>query len=195
MTGIKFKYSLDKTGRIVTWSVVWGTVLAGVLLWWLSPGRYLPVWFVSIAMALIALALLSVPRSIRITDDAVEISCLLEITHIPHNHIRSVRRIERAELKPFVPVFASPGFFGYFGYWLDVKGWDFIKVYASTWRNLVIIEDIYEQRYLVSCDDPEALRLAIEGARKPKRAPRKKKTKPEPEISEEPVKKEQMTLF
>jgi hypothetical protein len=141
--------------------VAGGIALAGGLLWWLSPGEYLPVWFVSIALALVALALLSVPRSIRITSDAVEIRCTVEITHIPYHHIRSVRRTSRAELRPLVPLFASTGFFGWFGYWLDVQGWDLIKLYITSWHGLVVIEDIYEQRYVVNADDPDLLCEAI----------------------------------
>ena len=152
---------MDKTGRIVTWSVAGVIALAVVLLWWLSPGSYLPVWFASIALALVALALLSVPRSIRITSDAVEIRCTVEITHIPYHHIRSVRRIDRTALHPLIPVFASPGFFGWFGYWLDTRSWDLIKIYASSWQGLVMIEDIYEQRYVVNADDPDRLCEAI----------------------------------
>ncbi len=157
MTGIRFKFRLDRMSRIVTWSVAGGVVTTGALLWWLSPGEYLPVWFASIALAVVAVALLSVPRSIRITSGAVEIRCLVEITHIPYNYIRSVRRITKGELSPLVPVFASPGFFGYFGYWLEVQSWDFVKVYATSWRDLVVIEDIYEQRYVVSSGDPDGL--------------------------------------
>ncbi|MDR2912826.1 MAG: PH domain-containing protein [Alistipes sp.] len=153
MTGIRFKYALDKRCRIVTWSVAGGVVLTAGLLWLFSPGEYLPVWFTSIALAVVVLALLSVPRSIRISDEAVEIVCLVEITHIPYRHIRSVRPIDRLELRPLVPVFASPGFFGYFGYWLDVQNWDFIKIYATSWQGLVVIEDIYEQRFVVSSSD------------------------------------------
>ncbi len=157
MTGVRFGYKLDKTCRIVTWSVAGGILLAGGLLWWLSPGMYLPVWFLFIALALVLLALLSVPRSIRLTKDAVEIRCVVEITHIPWHHIRGVRRVERASLRPLVPVFASPGFFGWTGYWLYVRGWDVVKVYATSWQGLVVIEDIYEQRYLVNSDDPDGL--------------------------------------
>lgn len=161
MTGVRFKYRLDRRVRIITWSVTGGIILAGVLIWLLSPGRYLPVWFVSIALAFVALALLSVPRSIRITSDAVEIRCTVEITHIPYHHIRSARRIDRASFRPLWPVFASPGFFGWFGYWIDIHSWDFIKVYATTWQGLVVIEDIYEQRYVVNADDPDRLCEAI----------------------------------
>ncbi len=161
MTGLKFKYRLDRTCRIVTWSVAGGVFIAGALLWWLSPGEYLPVWFASIALALVFLALLSIPRSIRITPDAIEVRCLVEITHIPYHHIRSARRIEAAELHPLAPVFASPGFFGWFGWWLEVRGWDLVKVYATSWQGLVVIEDIYEQRYVVSADEPDRLCEAI----------------------------------
>lgn len=157
MTGVRFKYRLDRRCRIITWSTVGGILLAAGLLWWLSPGEYLPVWFASIAVALVALALLSVPRSIRVTSEAVEISCTVEITHIPYHHIRGVRRIERAQLRPLVPLFASPGSFGWFGYWLDVHNWDVVKIYATSWQGLVVIEDIYEQKYVVNADDPDKL--------------------------------------
>jgi len=162
MTGEKFLYRLDRRGRTVTWAVTGVLLVAGVLLWWLSPGKYLPVWFTSIALAAVALTALSVPRSIVVTEDAVEIRCVLEITHIPYKHIRGVRRVERAELGPLMPMFASAGFGGWFGYWLDVAGWDVLKVYVSGWSGLVVIEDIYEQRYVVSADNPDALCRAIE---------------------------------
>ncbi len=157
MTGERFKYRLDKTSRIATWSVAGGILLVVGLLWWLSPGRYLPVWFLFIALALVALALLSVPRSIRVTPEAVEIRCVVEITHIPYRHIRSAKRVDRVALRPLFPVFASPGFFGWSGYWLDLRGWDLVKVYITSWQGLVMIEDIYEQRWLVNADDPDRL--------------------------------------
>jgi hypothetical protein len=161
MTTLRFKYRLDRRGRIITWSVLGGVVLVVGLLWLFSPGEYLPVWFASIALSVVALALLSVPRSIRVAPDAVEIGCFVEITHIPYHHIRSVRCIERSELGVLVPVFASPGVFGWFGYWLAPRSWDFIKVYVTSWRGLVMIEDIHEQKYMVSADDPSALCEAV----------------------------------
>jgi hypothetical protein len=64
-----------------------------------------------------------------------------------------------------VPVFASPGFCGWFGYWLVPRSWDFVKVYVASWRGMVMIEDIYEQKYVVSADDPAALCEAIASRR------------------------------
>ncbi len=195
---MKFKYGLDKRCRIITWSVLGGLALVMGLLWFFSPGGYLSAWFLSITIAFMALCALSIPRNIRTTSDAVEIGCLIEITHIPYNHVKSVRRVERAELKPFIPVFASPGFFGYFGYWLDLRNWDFVKVYATSWQGLVIIEDIYEQRYLVSCDNPEALQREIENACKfltPKKRPSKSRAKTQSQPPKSDPEKKQMSLF
>jgi hypothetical protein len=161
VAGESFRYRLDGRCRTITWATAGALVAAGVLIWWLSPGKYLPVWFLSIAVAVVSLVAMSIPRRIVVTADAVEIRCVLEITHLPWGHLAGVRRVERQELGRLVPTFASPGFGGYFGYWFDVAGWDFVKVYASGWRGLVLIEDIYEQRYVVSADDPDTLCRAI----------------------------------
>jgi hypothetical protein len=131
-------------------------------LWLLSLGEYLPAWFFSIVIAIVGLLILSIPRSIRITEQALEIRCMVEITHIPYEHIKKVRRIGRTELGRIYPLFASPGVFGYFGWWLDVRNWDIIKVYASSWHGLVLVEDIYEQRYIVCADDSDRLVREIE---------------------------------
>lgn len=165
MSTVKFKYRLDKQTKIITFSVLGVIAVTIALLWVFSLGGYLPAWFTSIAVAVLALGVLSIPRSIRVTEEAVVVSCFVEITHIPYNHLKSARRIERAELQPLVPVFASPGFFGWFGYWLELRNLDFVKIYATSWSNLVVIEDIYEQRYIVNCDDPDRLVETIEQAR------------------------------
>lgn len=135
-------------------------VIAAMLLF--SVGDYLPAWFLSIVLAVAALCILSIPRSIRITEKALEIRCVIEITHIPYNHIKELRKVEWQDLKPIVPIFASPGFFGYFGYWLDLSNWDIIKVYASARSGLVIIEDVYERKYLINAPDRDELCRAIE---------------------------------
>jgi hypothetical protein len=162
MTDIKFKYRLDKRTRNITLITFAVVVVVCALLWLFSIGDYLPAWFFSIALAVIGLSVLSIPRSIRITQEAVEIRCIVEITHIPWAHLKSVRRVSRAELKPMIPVFASMGFFGYFGYYLLPNNWETIKIYATSWHGLVVIEDIYEQRYVVSSDRPDELVKAIE---------------------------------
>jgi hypothetical protein len=60
---------------------------------------------------------------------------------------------------------ASFGLFGYYGYYLNLRTLDWVRVYASQWSNLVMIVDNCEQHYLVSTDDPDCLIAAIERAR------------------------------
>ena len=185
---LKFRYKLDKRARIITWSVLGAIVLIVTMLWLFTLGAYLPAWFSSLAVAFLALIALSIPRSIRVTDQAVEIRCLIEITHITYGHIKSVKRVEKSELQPLVPAFASPGFCGWFGYWLDVRNWDFIKVYATSWADLVMIEDIYEQRFVVNCSDPEALIAAIKShLPKPAKKPAEKPDQNAREATPEPT--------
>lgn len=157
MTGKTFKYKLDKRTRTTTWIILAVIILAFGALWIFTFGEYLPAWFFSIVVAVMGLSILSIPRSIRITPQALEIRCVVEITHIPYDHIKCVKRVSRPELPRIYPVFASMGFFGYFGYYLDARNWDIIKVYASSWDGLVMIEDIYEQRYLVNSDRADEL--------------------------------------
>ncbi len=68
-----------------------------------------------------------------------------------------------------------------------------MKVYATSWQGLVMIEDIYEQRYLVNCDDPEALRRAIEGALNP--PPKKIPPKSRSRSAKNRAEKDQASLF
>jgi hypothetical protein len=160
-----FKYRLDKHSRRITWITLTAIVVVFGGLWAFALGEYLPAWFFSIVLAIVALMILSIPRNLCVTEQALEIRCVVEITHIPYTHIENVRRIARTELGRIFPLFASQGIFGYFGWWLDVRNWDIIKVYASSWHGLVMIEDIYEQRYIVSADDPDLLVEAIETER------------------------------
>ena len=66
-------------------------------------------------------------------------------------------------MKFVMPIFAASGFFGYYGSFIDFKSWDFVKIYASKWKNFVEITDIYEDKYYISCDKGEELIRRVEG--------------------------------
>lgn len=103
-------------------------------------------------VAIIALATLSIPRRLRLSDEGVEICCISDYTHIAHEEIASVRVVSPKEMKYFVPIFASVGFFGYFGLYLNLRKLDFVKMYASKWSDFIEITDIYDDKYYISCD-------------------------------------------
>lgn len=150
-------YSWDRRVQILTCSIAGAVALAVVVLWAVSPGLYLPVWLAGVAMAAGMLAVLSVPRAVVVTEDGVEIRCVLEITHLAWHQIRSVRRMADAERRKFFPLFASAGFFGFFGYWLDTQSWDLVKFYTTSREGLIEIEDIYEQRYVINSAEADHL--------------------------------------
>lgn len=145
--------------------------LIGLGLHSLYIGGYLSAWFVSLVVALFALMSLSIPRKIVVKKATVEILCLLDMTEIPRMEIASVQRVDPRQMRWVVPLFGGYGFFGYYGYYFDLKTFEKVVVYASEWKNLVEIVDIYEQRYYVSrhpADELVAL-LQSEGKRAPVR--------------------------
>ncbi len=136
---------------------------AGTLIWLLYVGGYFSAWFISVVAALVGLMVLSIPRRIVVDKNAVSIVCVLEIVELPIAEIASVRLIEPTESRWIVPLFASRGFFGYYGYYLDLSSLDRVHFYATEWQNLVEIVDIYDDRYYVSCREHEQLIAQIEG--------------------------------
>ena len=145
-----YKYRFSR--RAIYWTLVYLVVfvLLGWLLYHLYEGGYLSAWFI---VALIALMSLSIPRRIVVTDEKVEVRCLLDITEIRRDEIASVRRVDPRRMKWFFPVFGGCGFFGYYGHFLDLRRFERVKLYASEWKNFVEITDIYEDRLYVSCSD------------------------------------------
>lgn len=152
-----YKYHFDR--RTIYWTLVHLVVfvLLGVALYVLYEGGYLSAWFTSFVGALIALMALSIPRKIVVTDQTLEVRCLLDITEIRRDEIASVRRVDTRQMKGLFPIFGACGFFGYYGHFFDLRRLDRVRIYASKWSDLVEIKDIYEDRLYVSCDDADRL--------------------------------------
>lgn len=169
-----YKYRFSR--RAIYWTLVYLVVfvLLGWLLYHLYEGGYLSAWFTSFIVALIALMSLSIPRRIVVTDEKVEVRCLLDITEIRRDEIASVRRVDPRRMKWFFPVFGGCGFFGYYGHFLDLRRFERVKLYASEWKNFVEITDIYEDRLYVSCSDAGRL---VEELCPPEATARRKTTK------------------
>lgn len=152
-----YKYHFDR--HTFYWTLIYLVVfvLLGGLLYHLYEGGYLSAWFTSFIVALVALMSLSIPRRIVVTDDKVEIRCLLDITEIRREEIASVRRVDARRMKWFFPVFGGCGFFGYYGHFIDLRRIERVRLYASEWKNFVEITDIYEERLYVSCAEADKL--------------------------------------
>ena len=157
-----YKYRFDHS--TIYWTLIYIIVfvLLGGLLYHLYEGGYLSAWFTSFIVALVALMSLSIPRTIVVSDETVEVRCLLDITEIRRDEIASVRRVDPKRMKWFLPIFGGCGFFGYYGHFIDLRRLDRVRLYASEWRNFVEITDIYEDRLYVSCADADRLGISIQ---------------------------------
>ena len=152
-----FKYRFSRRTLYLSAFYILVLALIGLGLHSLYIGGYLSAWFVSLVVALFALMSLSIPRKIEVKKATVEILCLLDMTEIPRMEIASVQRVDPRQMRWVVPLFGGYGFFGYYGYYFDLKTFEKVVVYASEWKNLVEIVDIYEQRYYVSCTQADEL--------------------------------------
>ena len=152
-----FKYRFSRRTLYLSAFYILVLALIGLGLHSLYIGGYLSAWFVSLVVALFALMSLSIPRKIVVKKATVEILCLLDMTEIPRMEIASVQRVDPRQMRWVVPLFGGYGFFGYYGSYFDLKTFEKVVVYASEWKNLVEIVDIYEQRYYVSCTQADEL--------------------------------------
>ena len=111
--------------------------------------------------AVVLLYVMSIPRRVVVGDTALEIRCIVEITHIKYADLRSIRRIPPETMKKKFVFFGSYGFFGYYGYYIDGKSWETLKLYCKQWDNFIEITDAYEKRYIISSPAPDDLVAAV----------------------------------
>lgn len=153
----KFKYSLDRRSKRITWGIIVLIVGLAVVSHFVWGTSYIPAWFLLFLLCIITLYILSFPRYLTIDDEALQIHCIVELTRIHVEEIEKIRRIDRDYFRRMIPLIGSYGFGGYYGYWFHLSDWEICKVYATERKQLVLIEDIYEDIYIVSCTDPDRL--------------------------------------
>lgn len=158
----KFRFRLDKRAKWYT-AIALLIIASGVgWLFYTSGGSYLPAWFATVVVALLLLAALSIPRFMRVSPHSVEIHCAMELIKIPIRDIRHIRFIERRQMRFSFPIWGIYGIGGYYGYYFSLPERKIFRLCATQWHNLILIEDIYEDTYIVSCDDPATFVAAVE---------------------------------
>jgi hypothetical protein len=157
---MRINYRLDHRTRRTSLIISIALVLLFAALYLFINDGYLRAWLIAMLLAVVVLYILSIPRYISLKDGILEIHCVVELTRIRVDDITDICRVDRKELK-LIPLLGSYGFFGYYGYYADVHQWETLKVYATEWDNLVLIKDIYETFYLVSCRQADKLVTAV----------------------------------
>lgn len=121
-------------------------------------------------LCVVLLYILSIPRYVSLDDTSIDIHCIVDLTRIHLEDVELIRRIEPDEFRRLWPLLGSYGFWGYFGYYFSFREWNLYKVYASERKNLVLIEDIYEDTFIISCEQADELITLVIEARDRKRA-------------------------
>lgn len=156
-----FNFHTDRRTKILTTLTFTIFVVGAVLLFMLYKGGFFSAWFISLVLALSALMVLSIPRRIAIFEETLEIQCISDTTEIDVREIATMKKVTKKQMRWIVPLFASSGFFGYYGKFFDIKEFETVTIYASEWNNFVEITDIYEGRVYVSCREADKLIKAI----------------------------------
>lgn len=158
---------MDRKSRRITWIYITVIVLILVLLWlfW-GEGGYILAWGASLFAAVVLLYIMSIPRKVIVSDISVEIRCVVESVNISFSDLRTVRRLQPDEMKRKLVLLGSYGFFGYYGWYLDLDNLESINLYCKQWNNFVEITDVFERRYIISLVEPDKFIRVVSDARR-----------------------------
>ena len=148
-----YKYKRSKRSIYLTILMLILGVAVFLYFFTTSSGTYLSAWYLSLAIAVLLLFILSFPRYIKLSSNSIDINCILEVSSIPYSDIVRVCKIRRYVVNYHIPIMGSYGFGGYFGYYLNLKQLKIVRYYATNLRSLIAIEDIYSDIYIISCED------------------------------------------
>ena len=158
MTKIFISGSMDRKARHITW-ICLSVIAVILLLLWLfwGEGGYILAWGASLFAAVLLLYIMSIPRKVIVSDNSVEIRCVVESVNIKYSDLRTIRRLQADDMKRKYVLLGSYGFFGYYGCYLEPDTLETVNLYCKQWDNFVEITDAFERRYIVSVLDPEGL--------------------------------------
>lgn len=161
---MKIKFRCGGFDRRVWWmSMVIILALGGLCAWLFATAEgayYLAAWTTMTAAVIVALCLLSVPYRVVLSEDKLELRALVESVYIPLHSVVDVEVVGSKGFGRKLPLWGVGGFWGYYGRWIDVRGWKIYRVFATRRTGCVAIHTT-KHRYLVSCRTPEMLRTMI----------------------------------
>ena len=132
----KFTYRSDRRTRYITAAMLLAMSSLGIGLMLFYDGGFFSTWYLTLILALLALAALSIPRSIVITDSSIEVRCLCNLMGIW-------------------------GVFGYYGRYFDRRNMMTVQLYATRWDDFIEIVDSSDEYYYLSTDRADELLSAI----------------------------------
>lgn len=155
-----FKYRTDRKTIYVSIALMMLMIVLGIALMVLFRGGFFSTWYLTLIVALVALAALSIPRNIVILPATIEVRCLCNLIEIERAEIVSVRRVSRKDLH-VVPLLGIWGLFGYYGTFLDYRNMSSVQIYATQWNDFVEIVDSSDNCYYLSSERADELIASI----------------------------------
>lgn len=155
--GLKFVNKMSKFSKRVTYSILFVIIALFVAMFIVQDGTYFSVWVFSLALATFFFAVLSFPRSLIVRDKELVINCILETTLIDLQDIKRIHTINSYRMKRTIPLIGSYGFGGFYGLYVDLIHLRSIKMFATNLSQLVYIQTIYNDHYIVSCENSSLL--------------------------------------
>ena len=146
----KFTYRSDRRTRYITAAMLLAMSSLGIGLMLFYDGGFFSTWYLTLILALLALAALS----------SIEVRCLCNLIEIETSDIVSVRRVSRDELRLF-PLMGIWGVFGYYGRYFDRRNMMTVQLYATRWDDFIEIVDSSDEYYYLSTDRADELLSAI----------------------------------
>lgn len=162
----RFPYRLSRFCRWTTLAVSVLFAAAFIYLLRSSSGTYLSAWFLSLTIAVAALFVISFPRNIVVTDTDLVIYGILEATYISLGDIKRIHTVSRRRIRTVIPVIGSYGFGGYYGYYFDLHKLRMIRLFATRLSGLVMVQTVYDERILLSCEAAAEFIALVKGRMK-----------------------------
>ncbi len=151
--GSIYKFRRSNRSIYFTIAVLILGILGFLFLLTSSSGTYLSAWYLSLVIALLLTFILSFPRHIELSDNYIDIHCVLEVTSIAYDDIVRACKIRPYVVKYHFPIMGSYGFGGYFGYYFNIRQLKVVRFHATNLKSLIAIEDVYSDIYIISCED------------------------------------------
>lgn len=114
-------------------------------------------WTLTLAIVIpILYVFLSIPLCLSITPTDLTIKKIGGTKRMPIDDIKSISLVRSGMLNNSTRIFGSGGLFGYLGYFRSPSLGKY-EVFATEWKNLILIETTSEKKIVISSQNPNEL--------------------------------------
>lgn len=160
MERLKFKYSITNLFGMALYVAV--VVGVGYLISLISLGSYIIAWYITMVSSMTILHILTIPRYILLSHNAIEIRCLLKVVTIDSSSIEEIKKVSPRELHFAIPLSLWFGFWGSVGLFITLPKLKLARFYITESRYLLRIKTLSGRLYYISCRERDSIINAME---------------------------------